>query len=219
VLYASPDLRFLSRELLDSRVNPSEQEQREQQVLSAGLTQGNFPVLGPAGAPVTLTVFSDFQCPYCARLATVLKQDVLPAEGERVRVVFRHFPLPMHRWALAAAEAAACAQEQGNHHFWALHDFIFEHQRELSAEDLKERLMAHIKKQPRLDKAKFEACLLEQRTVPSIEKDLAFGREIGVQGTPTIFVNAHRLGSVSSAGQIRSLIRQYSEPDQRASAR
>ncbi len=84
---------------------------------------------------------------------------------------------------------------------------------------MQKRLLAHVKKEPGLDQPKFEACLLEQRTFTSIEKDLAFGREIGVQGTPTMFVNAHRVERVGSAEQIRTLIRQYSAPEQRASAR
>ncbi|MBZ5728825.1 MAG: DsbA family protein [Acidobacteriia bacterium] len=136
-LFLAPDQRFLTRELLDSTVDPIVEERKKAEALAAGLTRGSFPARGKEDAPVTIAVFSDFQCPYCARFADMLK-DVLP--DERVRLVFRHLPLPMHPWARPAAEAAACAQEQGNGHFWSLHDFIFEHQKELAPENLQQKL-------------------------------------------------------------------------------
>ena len=108
-LIGSPDFRFLTRERMDSQVDPLNEENRKQRALGSGLKSGAFPVLGPRDAPVTLTVFSDFQCPHCARMAGALIKDVLPAPGGRACIAFRHFPLPMHAWARPAAEAAACA--------------------------------------------------------------------------------------------------------------
>ena len=93
-LFLSPDFRFLTRELLDSSVDPVVEERRKQQTLAAGLTTGNFPSLGPKDAQVTITVFSDLQCPYCAQAARMLTKEILPAERKTTRVVFRHFPLP-----------------------------------------------------------------------------------------------------------------------------
>ena len=105
-LFLSPDLRFLTRELLDSTVDPIVEERKKAEALAAGLTRGSFPVQGKENAPVTIAVFSDFQCPYCARFADLIKE-VLP--DDRVHLVFHHLPLPMHAWARRAAEAAACA--------------------------------------------------------------------------------------------------------------
>ncbi len=131
-LYASPDLRFLTRDLLDTRIDPEVEDRRRKQEFEAALNRGDFPVLGPADAPVTITVFSDFQCPYCARFAQVLEKDVLPREGSNVRVVFREFPLQMHPWARPAAQTAVCVAQQNHQYFWKLHDYLFDHQREIT---------------------------------------------------------------------------------------
>jgi hypothetical protein len=81
-LFASPDLRFLTHELLDSNVDPIVEEQRKQQALATGLTAGSFPSRGPKDAKVVITIFSDFQCPYCARMAAMLNKEVLAGRTE-----------------------------------------------------------------------------------------------------------------------------------------
>lgn len=139
-LYLSPDLRFLSTGLMDTTTDPVKEEAKKREALLSGLTQGNFPSAGPNGAPATLVVFSDFQCPYCASFSRMLKNEVLSQTGERVRLVFRHFPLSFHSWARAAAEAASCAQDQNGEYFWRLHDFFFDHQGELTRENLRQKL-------------------------------------------------------------------------------
>jgi protein-disulfide isomerase len=215
-LYASPDLRFLTRELLDSRVDPIQEERQKQEALAAGLTRGKLPSLGPADAPVTLTVFSDFQCPYCARMANTLINDVLPVERGKVRLIFRHFPLPMHAWARAAAEAAACAQEQGNEPFWKAHDYLFEHQRELTRDNVRQKLTGHLKGMAGFDPARFQSCLMNPAAAASIDQDIAVGRQIGIRGTPSLFVNGHQ-ARATEPEQIRTLIRQLAKPIARRS--
>jgi protein-disulfide isomerase len=212
-LYLSPDFRFLTRELLDSAVDPLEEERQKQQALAAGLTHGPFPVRGPENAPATLTVFSDFECPYCARLYTMLKESILPAEKGNVRLVFRYLPLPMHPWARAAAEAAACAQEQKDEYFWSLHDYLFEHQRDLTAGNLIEKLTAVAKELPGFDGAKFQACVVGKRAAARVDQDMAFAKQNGIEATPTLFVNGQRLESVASAEQVLTFIRQLSAPE------
>lgn len=95
-MYLSPDFRFLTRELLDSTVDPVREEHRRRQALAAGLGAAHSPSLGPRNASVTIAVFSDFQCPYCARLARMLRTEVLPAK-KNTRLIFRHFPLSTPR--------------------------------------------------------------------------------------------------------------------------
>ena len=103
---------------------------------------------------ITIAVFSDFQCPYCARFAAMMKE-VPPAEADKVRLVFHEFPLPMHPWARPAAEAAACAQEQGNSYFWALHDFMFDQQKDLNRDNLLGKLADVTKGLTGFDQGKF----------------------------------------------------------------
>jgi len=103
-IIASPDFRFLMRELMDVNTDPAEEERKRQQALLAKLAEGKVPTLGPREARVTLTVFSDFECPYCAQMAATLRHEVLPRAGDTVRLLFRNFPLAMHPWARTAAE-------------------------------------------------------------------------------------------------------------------
>jgi protein-disulfide isomerase len=208
-LVASPDFRFLSREIMDSQVDPIAEELRKHRTLTTGLTNGGSPALGPANAPVTLVVFSDFQCPWCARLADMLKREVLPVASGRVRVVYRFLPLAMHAWARPAAEAAACAQEQGNEHFWRVHDFLFEHQRELTGDTLQQRVVEETRRSSRFDGAKFKSCIAEGRTAKRIDADMAFAARNGLSSTPTVFLNGQQV-QVVGPEQLRTLIGQLS---------
>ena len=217
-LYLSPDLRFLTAELLDSSVDPALEERRKREALATGLNHGNFPSRGPSDSKVTLTVFSDFQCPYCAKLARMLNQEVLPTEGKNVRLVFRQFPLPMHNWATTAAQATACAQEQGDKYFWQLHDFLFEHQREFNLDNVSARLTEEGKRIRGFDSKRFTSCVADKRTAAKVEADIAFGTESGVAGTPTMFVNAERVGAIVAPEQLRTLIRQARSDAPRAEA-
>src|SRR6266853_6951864 len=109
------------------------------------------PSRGPASAPVTIVEFSDFQCPYCGREYPVVERLMKEYDG-KVRLVFRHYPLDFHPFAEKAAEAGACAQDQGK--FWELHDKMFGNQAKLAVDDLKTYA-----KQVGLDAPKFDKCL------------------------------------------------------------
>jgi len=207
-LFASPDVRFLTTQLLDIKIDPEEEDRKREAAFRAGLNAGDAPVLGPANAPVTLTVFSDFQCPYCSGLARTLREDVMPKERGNVRLVFRYFPLEMHSWAKAAAEAEVCANEQSTDLFWKLHDFLFENQREFTPENVTQRLMEQAARFQKIDKRRFSNCIADKKTAARVARDVAFGTENGVRGTPTIFVNGRRADVGASPEQIRSLIRE-----------
>jgi protein-disulfide isomerase len=200
-------LRFLSRDLADSTVDPAKVGG---DVPAALLSSGGAPSLGPVNAPVTLTVFSDFECPFCARLYTMLKESILPTEKGNIRLVFRYFPLPMHPWARAAAEAAACAEDQEEEYFWRLHDYMFEHQPDLTPDNLTTKLSAAAMSIQGFDDVKFRACVTGKKTSARVERDIAFAREYGIQATPTLFVNGRRLGSPTGAEQVLTFIRQLS---------
>lgn len=209
-LYASPDLRFLSRDLLDTTVDPLEEQRLKAAALAVGLTRGDFPAIGPEKATVTLAVFSDFQCPYCAQMANVLRE-VVPQESGNVRLVFRHFPLPMHPWARPAAEATACAQDQGMDFFWRLHDFIFDHQRELTPDNLRTRIDEYAKGLKDFAASKFSECMIEKRTAARIEDDVRFARQNGINATPTLFINGQQT-RISGPDHLRTIIRELLKP-------
>jgi protein-disulfide isomerase len=146
---------------------------------------GSAPARGNPKAPVTIVEFSDFQCPYCVRARPAVNK-VRDAYGDRVRFVFRHFPLDFHAQAQKAGEATACAGEQGK--FWELHDLLWENSSKLQVADLK----AHAATLG-LDPAAFGACLDSGRHAALVEGDLAAGQGYGVSGTPAFFVNGRPL--------------------------
>ncbi len=145
------------------------------------VSDGGNPFRGPKAAPVTLIEFSDYQCPYCGRLEGTIKQ-IQDVYGDKVRIVFRDFPLAMHRNAQKAAEAAGCALEQGK--FWEMHDKLFTNQRALELDNL-----TTYAKEVGLDDQKFKTCLDSGKRADEIKRDMADGEALGVQGTPASFVN------------------------------
>ena len=137
---------------------------------------------GPAKAPVTIVEFSDYQCPYCSRAETTV-QEVLKKYGDKIRFVYRDYPLPFHQNANIAAQASECAKDQGK--FWEMHNAMFANQAKLAQADLIETAggIAGI------DKEKFKACLESGKFKDEVQKDANDGQKYGVSGTPTFFIN------------------------------
>jgi protein-disulfide isomerase len=147
---------------------------------------GDDPVKGPAAAPITIVEFSDFQCPYCARVNPTLKQ-IEEKYADKVRVVFRDFPLAqIHKDAAKAAEAGECAHEQGK--FWEMHDKLFANQSKLQVEGLKQTAT-----EVGLDAEKFNQCLDSSKYAAEVQKDVDEGARYGVTGTPAFFINGRML--------------------------
>jgi DNA integrity scanning protein DisA with diadenylate cyclase activity/predicted DsbA family dithiol-disulfide isomerase len=141
--------------------------------------------LGPEGAPVTLVKYGDYECPYCGELHPVL-EELQDMAGERVRFIFRHFPLDsVHPRARRAALAAEAAASQGR--FWEMHDLLYENQDELGDEDLV-RYAAELG----LDLQRFEEDLANDHLAWRIEEDRLGGDRAAVGGTPALFVNGVR---------------------------
>ena len=159
---------------------------------------GDGPSRGPGDAAVTIIEFSDFQCPYCRQQAVTLHR-VLEEYPRDVRLVFLDFPLSAHPDARNAAQAAGCAGEQGQ--FWAMHDLLFQHQEALGAEDL--RTYAQ---KVGIDANKFDACMKSGRQTPGIDKTVRLGEEIGVDGTPALFVNGRPLAGAVSYAELKQTI-------------
>jgi protein-disulfide isomerase len=148
------------------------------------------PSRGGANAQVTIVEFSDFECPYCGHAVETLRQ-VDKSYGDKVRIVFRDYPLFSHRTAKRAAEAAHCADEQGK--FWEMHDRLFSKGGPLSDADLY-RFAA----QSGLDQAKFDACLTSGKYKDAWKASQEEGNRVGVASTPSFFVNGRLI--VGAAG-------------------
>jgi protein-disulfide isomerase len=155
------------------------------------------PSRGNAAAKIVIVEFADFECQFCAKAHETV-QGVLKAYGDKVRLVFRHYPLSFHAKAPKAAEATACADEQGR--FWELHDALFESQ-ELDVDSLKMQA-----KRAGVDAAKFASCLDSGKTAALVKRDMAAGQQLGVSGTPAFFVNGFMLSGAQPEEAFRKLI-------------
>lgn len=149
------------------------------------LALDDAPVRGAPMAPVTIVEFSDFQCPYCAAAHPELDRLVREFEGQ-VKLVFKHFPLGGHPRAAAAARAAEAARQQDK--FWEMHDVLFQNQRALEDADL-ERYAGMVG----LDVERFKADMASEEVHERVEADRALGEQLGVEGTPTVYVNGRLL--------------------------
>jgi len=156
------------------------------------------PVRGPKTAKVTIMEWSDFQCPFCER-ATASVKKIEQAYGKDVRLVFRHQPLPMHEHARLAAEASMAAHEQGK--FWEYHDRLFANQRALDRPSL-ERYAADVG----LDVAKLKAALDSGRFRSKVDSDARDASAIGVNGTPTFFINGRQLVGAQPFEKFKEII-------------
>jgi protein-disulfide isomerase len=144
------------------------------------------PAIGSASAPVTLVEFSDFQCPFCQRVAPTLKQ-IKEKYGDKVRVVWKDFPLTqIHPQAFKAGEAAHCAADQGK--FWEYHDQLFANQQSLQPNDLKKHAA-----DLGLDATVFASCLDTSKYGERVRDGVAEGSRLGVNSTPTIYINGRVL--------------------------
>jgi protein-disulfide isomerase len=149
---------------------------------SANVNLENAYTLGSKHARVTLVEFADYECPYCQKVASDLRK-LQDEFGDKLAVVFKDFPLPMHSHAQKAAEAARCAGKQGK--FWEYHDELFR-SKQLDVDRLKEdALVLH------LDWTQFGKCLDSGEESADVQRDREEGVKLGLSGTPSFFVNGH----------------------------
>ena len=141
------------------------------------------PYLGAEDPLITIVEFSDFQCPFCSKFTDMLHEVVKdPAYAKDVRIVFKQFPLPMHKDAAMGSEAALAAGDQGK--FWEMHDILFKNQKAMTRADV-EKYAEELK----LDMAKFKDALDKKTFAGKVQADLEMGKQFGVRGTPSFFLN------------------------------
>lgn len=161
--------------------------------------------LGVESAPVEVTEYSDFECPFCASFATVqmpVIREQLIAPG-KLRWRYRDFPLPTHRYSRYAALAAQCAGEQGK--FWEMHDQLFEHHQWAQTGKNPRSLFQDFARAVGLDLDKYDACMDGQRYAGRIEASVQEGEAAGVRGTPSFYVNG-RAFERSTSDDFKALV-------------
>ena len=174
------------------------------------------PSWGSATAPVTIVIFSDFQCPFCSRGAATVEQ-LKQAYGQaRLRVVWKNLPLPFHDRARPAAEAAmAVFDALGPQGFWAFHDKVFANQRALSDDNL----VQYARDAGVVDEALFRRELAAKRHAARVEADLQMAGGLGVSGTPAFFVNGVLVSGAQPFAVFDAIVRrEFSKADERKTA-
>lgn len=160
------------------------------------------PAKGPADARVTIVEFSDYQCPHCKQLYTVMR--AIEEKYPQVRAVYKDFPLAgIHPWATTAAVGARCAFAQSADGFWKMHDAIFEYQDVISSENVYEKMIDFAVRLG-LDKDAFKVCMALPEAKQAIMADVEEGKAVQISSTPTVFVN----GRVVIGGD-QSTLEQY----------
>lgn len=144
---------------------------------------------GPTNAPVTLVEFGDYQCPSCSTASVAIKA-LLAQYPNQVRFVFRHFPLTQHQHAQLAAQAAEAAGTQGK--YWEMHNWLYEHQAEWSASSNPQALFSGAATTLGLDMAAFNQSLQNKAFTGKIQQGIADGVSIGVDSTPTFYLNGRQ---------------------------
>src|SRR5437879_1070824 len=208
-----PELRSVRQKLA---LNESELHQTRQELLKRLQERGGTPILlqpakvhvaydparlrGSPQAPVMIVEFSDFQCPFCRKVQSALKNLLETYQGQ-VSLAYRDFPLRgMHSQAELAAEASRCALEQGR--FWEYHDFLFGNPDKLNRSGV-----AGMAQSLGLDEKQFDACLSSGKYTKQIEQDLQDGIRAGVEGTPGIFINGILLSGAQPEAAFEKIIR------------
>jgi protein-disulfide isomerase len=169
----------------------------------------DLPSRGPAGAQVTLQIFSDFECPFCAKTASVI--EALASEfGPRLRIVFRNYPLPAHRHArLAAAAALEVYVERGGAAFFRMHDALFA----AAPHGLDGRVLERLASAEKVDPTRFRTALTNGVHDARIDADIAAGDLAGIEGTPAFLVNDwYGFGALPYVILRAAVVRALSEP-------
>ncbi|MDR3674996.1 MAG: DsbA family protein [Acidobacteriota bacterium] len=164
------------------------------------------PTQGPANAPVTLVEYSDLECPVCARLHEELETEIIPKYGDKLRVVFKEFPLvTIHEWALTGAIAAQCTYQIDPSKYVDFRSAIYKNQATVSGDHARD-LLLHIAAEAGVDNMKLAACIDAKDSLSRVEANMREGDALGVGQTPTTFINGRTIVGAPAAADFYKLI-------------
>ena len=200
--YVSNDGRYLFRsDVVDLTIDPF-------QAVMQKIKLDGAPSRGPADAKVTVVEFSDFECPFCARAWEIFEKEVYPQYGDKVRFVFKQMPLTqIHPFSEDAAVASMCALQQGNDQFWKLYNGLFAKQGEINKENLPAKV-EEIATAAGLDVPKLKECLASRKSIDAVKADQQEAAAVGVNSTPTFFVNGRRVQGAQDANAFKQALDQ-----------
>jgi protein-disulfide isomerase len=158
---------------------------------------GDRATLGPDDAPVTIIEFGDLECPFCARAFSEIEAVVNTTHKGKVRLIFKHFPLNIHPWAMQAAIASECVRRQNPKAFWSFVSDIYRDQGAINPQNLREHVTAYVG-QLGLDQQALNACIMAPAAEAQVTQDRDDGNAIAVNSTPTFLVNGIEMAGLPS---------------------
>jgi len=199
ILISADGKTIVKGEVLDTSANPFIKD-------IALIRNVGQPSMGTVGAPVVLSVYTDYQCPYCREQAKTLRANLMKNFPKEVRLFIHDFPLEqIHPWARPAAIAGRCIYLQGEENYWKYHDWVFDQQQALKAETFRGMLMSWAPANG-IDSLQLTRCYDNKETDGEVTQDLAGAKKLGINSTPTLYVNGRKLAGNVSWEQLKSII-------------
>jgi protein-disulfide isomerase len=170
------------------------------------------PVRGNPNAKVVVVNYDDLQCPFCSRMHTTLMQEILPEYGDRIKIVYKDFPLSMHPWAIHSANNANCLAAENGAAFWEFADYVHANQKAIgSGQDVQkakaelDRIALDTGKKHDADMTRLQACIKDQRDTV-LKASMAEGEALGLNATPTMFINGQKLEGAVDPDEVRAIL-------------
>jgi protein-disulfide isomerase len=170
------------------------------------------PVRGNPNAKVTIVNYDDLECPFCSRMHETLMQEILPEYGDRIKVVYKDFPLPMHPWAQHSANNANCLAAENGAAYWDFADYVHANQKSISSgQDLQnskaelDRIALDMGKKHGAEMDRLRACLKAQPD-SALKASMAEGESLGLNATPTLFINGQKLEGAVDAEEVKAVL-------------
>jgi protein-disulfide isomerase len=170
------------------------------------------PVRGNPNAKVTIVNYDDYECPFCSRMHSTLVQDILPEYGDKIKIVYKDYPLPMHPWAKHAANDANCLAKENPASFWEFADYVHANQHEISGDkDLSksfaelDRITLDLGKKNGANATSLQACIKNQPDT-ALKASMDEAELMGVQATPTMFINGQKLEGAVDADDVKLVL-------------
>src|SRR5581483_7887005 len=154
---------------------------------------GGAPSMGPANAPVKMVIYSDFECPNCKQFDQEVRANLPKTFPTEVQLFFKDSPLPsIHPWAKQAAVAGRCIARQNPAAFWDYHDWVYANQEQINPENFAGKVVEFAKSKG-MDDTQIAHCIESGATAPEVDTEIAEAKALGINATPTIFINGRRM--------------------------
>ncbi len=169
------------------------------------------PVRGNPNAKVTLVNYDDLECPFCSRMHATLMQEILPEYGDRIKIVYKDFPLSMHPWAIHSANDANCLAVENGTAYWDFADYVHANQRTIGGQDVPkakaelDRIALDIGKKHGADMTRLQACIKDQPD-KQLKASMAEGEALGLNATPTMYINGQKLEGAVDPDEVRAIL-------------